>query len=202
MNRFLDALPLWSGLVPLGVYLLLVAAAHLRRRPTVVAGTWDALLLAGAVSGLVLVGPLALVLPAAGGSPWSWPILLLALVLAVALAVLVPRPRLVVYNITPEQLRPLVAEVASGLDPAVRWAGDTAALPSRGLQVHLEGDGAVRCVALVAVGGRPGVEGWAEFGRRLRRTVRRFRVRRNPWGVVPAGLGVVVLVVAAWLAVG
>jgi hypothetical protein len=57
-------------------------------------------------------------------------------------------------------------------------------------------------VALVAVGGRPGVEGWAEFGRRLRRTVRRFRVRRNPWGVVPAGLGVLVLVVAAWLAVG
>jgi hypothetical protein len=202
MNRFFDGIPLWSALVPLGLYLLLVGWVHLRRRPAVISGAWDAVILALGLGGLALVGPLALVRPAAGGSPWSWPMLLLALCLGVVLAVLVSRPRLVVYNITPEQLRPLVAEVASGLDAAVRWAGDTAALPSRGLQVHIDGDGALRCVSVVAVGGRPSVEGWGEFGRRLRRSVRRFRVRRNLWGLVPVALGIAVLVLAGWLAVG
>ncbi|MFM8284488.1 MAG: hypothetical protein ACKOCW_13130 [Planctomycetaceae bacterium] len=200
MNRFFDGLPLWAALVPLGAYLLLLGWLHLRGRPAVVSGALDAILLALGLSGLVLVGPLALVRPAAGASPWSWPILLLALCLSVVLAVLVSRPRLVVYNVTPEQVRPLVAEVASGLDGGVRWAGDTAALPSRGLQVHIDGDGALRCVSVVAVGGRPSVEGWGEFGRRLRRALRRFRVRRNLWGFVPAAGGTGLLLLALWYA--
>lgn len=195
------AVPLWAALVPLAVYMLVLAALHLRRRPSTLGGSWDLLLLVAGIVGLVVAGPLALLQPVAGDTLWAGATLLLAAGLLFAGLLLAARPRLVVYNITPEQLRPLVAEVASGLDPAVRWAGDTAALPSRGLQVHLDGDGAVRCVAVVAVGGRPGVEGWAEFGRRLRRAVRRFRVRRTMWGLVPAGLGVLVLAVAVWLAV-
>lgn len=190
----------WIALVPLGAYLAGLAAAHLRRRPVLVSGTLDVALLAAAVSGLVAVGPLALLAPAVGRSPWSLPVLALVFALAAAICVLVSRPRLVVYNITVDQVRPLVAEIVSSLDPQVRWAGESAALPERGFQLHIEGSGPLRTVSVVNVGERSSPEGWGEFARRLRRAVRGLPVRPSPWGLVFAALAATVFAAAAGLA--
>lgn len=194
------AVPLWAALVPLAAYLLGLGAVHLRRRPSTLAGSWDLLLLAAAAAGLVVAGPLALLQPVAGGTAWAAGMLLVAAGLLFAAVLLAARPRLVVYNITPEQLRPIVAEVVTALDPAARWAGETAALPGRGIQVHLDGRGAMRSVSVVALGGRTSAEGWAEFSRRLRQAIRRLRVRRSPWAGVFGGCGCLLVAVAAWLA--
>lgn len=191
---------LWPALVPPGLYLLAVAARHLRRRPTAVGGGWELGLLAAALAPLVLVGPLELLQPAGIRGLWRMLLPLVLVALSACLAVLASRPRLVVTNITLEQLRPVVAQVAIGLDPAARWAGETVALPDRGVQVHLDGRGAMRSVSLVAVGTRTSPEGWAEFTRRLRAAVRRVRVRPSPWAAVFAGLGAAFFVAAAWLA--
>lgn len=192
----------WIALLPLGCYLLTLAWAHLRRRPLAVSGVFDVAMLAAGVSGLAVVGPLALLVPVTGGSPWSWPVLAFLFVLGVAICVLVSRPRMVVYNISVEQFRPLVAEVVSALDPKARWAGESAALPDRGFQLHIEGNGPLRTVSIVNVGERSSAEGWGEFTRRLRRSVRRLRVRRSPWGSLFAALGGGLIVLAAWLALG
>ncbi|MFM8803141.1 MAG: hypothetical protein ACKOK8_04420, partial [Planctomycetia bacterium] len=111
-------------------------------------------------------------------------------------------PRMVVYNITVEQFRPLVAEVVSALDPGARWAGESAALPDRGFQLHIEGNGPMRTVSIVNVGERSSAEGWGEFTRRLRRAVGGLRVRRSPWGALFAAVGGGLLVLAAALAIG
>jgi hypothetical protein len=192
----------WVAIVPLGCYLLGLAWAHLRRRPLAVSGVLDGAMLAMAVSGLAIVGPLALLMPVTGGSPWSWPVLAFLFALCVAVCVLVSRPRMVVYNITVEQFRPLVAEVVSALDPKARWAGESAALPERGFQLHIEGNANLRTVSVVNVGERSSPEGWGEFTRRLRRAVRGLPVRRSPWGGLFAGLGCGLLAVAIWLAIG
>lgn len=192
----------WIALLPLGCYLLGLAWAHLRRQPLAVSGVFDGVMLAAAVSGLAVVGPLALLVPVTGGSPWSWPVLAFLFALCVAVCVLVSRPRLVVYNITVEQFRPLVAEVVSTLDPKARWAGESAALPDRGFQLHIEGNGGLRTVSVVNVGERSSPEGWGEFTRRLRRAVRGLRVRRSPWGMLFGCLGCGLLVAATWLAIG
>ena len=202
MNTVLAAPALWIAILPLGCYLLGLAWAHLRRRPLAVSGVLDGALLAMAVSGLAMVGPLALLMPVTGGSPWSWPVLAFLFALCVAVSVLVSRPRMVVYNITVEQFRPLVAEVVSSLDPKARWAGENAALPERGFQVHIEGNGSLRTVSVVNVGERSSPEGWGEFTRRLRRAVRGLRVRRSPWGTLFGCLGCGLLVAATWLAIG
>mgnify|MGYP006273637125 CR=1 FL=1 len=194
------AVPLWAALLPLAGYLLALAGAHMRRRPVALAGSADLLLLGAAVAGLVVAGPLALLQPVLGNTPWAAGMLLLGLAVLFAIVVLAARPRLVVYNITPEQLRPVVAEVVAALDPAARWAGETAALPGRGLQVHLDGRGSMRAVSVVALGGRTSPEGWAEFSRRLRQAVRRLRVRRSPWSAAFAGGGCLVLAAAVALA--
>jgi len=192
----------WIALLPLGCYLMGLAWAHLRRRPSAVSGVFDGVMLAAAVSGLAVVGPLALLVPVTGGSPWSWPVLAFLFVLCVAVCVLVSRPRMVVYNITVEQFRPLVAEVVSSLDPKARWAGESAALPDRGFQLHIEGNGPLRTVSIVNVGERSSAEGWGEFTRRLRRAVRGLRVRRSPWGALFACLGGGLLAAAVCLAIG
>ena len=198
MNTLFDSLPLGAAFLPLGIYLLALGWVHLRRRPLAIAGVWDGILLGASLLGLVTVGPIALVRPAAGGSSWSWPMLILGFCLVVALCVLVSRPRLIVYNISVEQIRPLVAQVASDLDPQARWAGETVALPTRGLQVHLDGDGSLRTVSLIGVGRRSSHEGWSEFSRRVRQASRRLAVRASPWGGVFAGIGAVLVLLAFW----
>ena len=198
MNTLFDSLPLGAAFLPLGIYLLVLGWVHLRRRPLAIAGVWDGILLGASLLGLVTVGPIALVRPAAGGSSWSWPMLILGFCLVVALCVLVSRPRLIIYNISVEQIRPLVAEVASDLDPQARWAGETVALPTRGLQVHLDGDGSLRTVSLIGVGRRSAHEGWSEFSRRVSQASRRLPVRASPWGGVFAGIGAVLVLLASW----
>ena len=54
------------------------------------------------------------------------------------LVLLVLRPRLVIYNISVDQLRPILAELVEQLDSEARWAGDSLALPALGVQLHLD----------------------------------------------------------------
>lgn len=195
------AVPLWAALLPAAAYLLAIAWLHLCRRPMAVGGFWDLLLLVTGLAGLAMAGPLAILQPAVGGTVWVAVMLLLAVALLLAAVFLAARPRLVVYNITLEQLRPIIAEVVTGLDPTARWAGETAALPGRGIQVHLDGRGAMRTVSIVALGARTSAEGWAEFSRRVREAIRRMRVRRSPWAALFGCGGAALVLAAAWLAI-
>jgi hypothetical protein len=193
---------LWSALVPLGGYLMVVGLAQMRRRPVVLTGFWDSLLLMVAVSGLLVVGPLALLRPGLGESPWAWVILGLLTSLVIAVSLLVSRPRLVIYNATLEQVRPLVAEITVMLDPAARWAGESASLPGRGLQLHLEDSGPLRVVSVWVMGQRNTPEAWGDFCRLMRRECRRLRGRSNPWAVAFLGAGLSVWAVSVALALG
>lgn len=132
----------------------------------------------------------------------GWAVMGAVAVLLLALAILVSRPRLVIYNATVEQLRPAVAEVVLAIDPSARWAGETVAMPSFGLQVHIDGGSTMRNVTLVALGKRPSPEGWSEFTRRVRGSIGLLRVSSSPWSGLFLLGGIVVLGVAAWSALG
>jgi len=201
MRIALASVPLWAAVLPLGAYLAVLGWLHLRRRPVVVAGAWDLAVLAAAVSGLVLAGPLALVQPTLGTAPWTVVMLVVVFVLVVAAGVLAMRPRLVIYNVTAEQLRPVLAEVVGRLDASARWAGESVVLPARGIQLLVDGHGLARSVSVVAVGRRTSGEAWSEFSRRLRRALRGLPVRRNPWGAALAALGLGIVAAALGWAV-
>ncbi len=199
MNVTLSAMPAWAALVPLGCYLVVLGWLHLRRRPAAVSGGIDLAALAAAVSGFVLAGPLALLQPAVGTAAWATLMMLGTLVVIVAGGLLATRPRLVIYNVTVEQLRPLLAEVVGQLDGSARWAGESVVLPAQGLQLLMDGRGIARCVSIVAVGTRASPEAWAEFSRRVRRGARTLRVRRNLWGGLFLAAGLTCLAAAsAW----
>ncbi len=198
----MDPLSLCIALVPISIYLLLIGRLNLGRRPFLTTGTRDLMALAVAVSGFALVGPIQLFLPAAAADyfgGWIWlPLILLYLFCAVLLSMLT-RPRLVIYNITPEHLRPLLENVVSGLDPQRRWAGSSLASPGLGIQLNIESVPSMRNVQLVAVGGDQDLNGWRQLEAALKKAVREMPVPANPRGISFVFLGTLIGVLIAYV---
>ncbi|MGE3241639.1 MAG: hypothetical protein AB7I57_11260 [Pirellulales bacterium] len=181
-----DPFRLAIALVPLAAYLLLLALVNLRRRPFVTTGGSDLAALGVALSGLAFVGPLELFRPEAATEEFGnyiWPIMLVFYWLWVLLAVLLARPRLVVYNVSTEELHPVLAEAAAQIDGESRWAGNSLSLPTLGVQLHLESFDLMRNVSLVASGSRQNLDGWRHLARELVTALKPVRVKPNPRGV-------------------
>ncbi|MEN1678319.1 MAG: hypothetical protein AAGJ46_01915 [Planctomycetota bacterium] len=182
----MDPLRCAIACVPLAAYLLLLGVVNLRRRPLITSGSADLAALGVALTGFVFVGPIELFRPQdltgeLGNGVWLfWVVFYWT---SVALAVLVIRPRLVVYNASLEQLRPVVAEAAGQVDPDARWAGDSLVLPRLGVQAHLESFGLMRNTSLVATGSVQDLDGWRKLRRVLQRTADGLTVAPNPRSV-------------------
>ncbi|MEX2561248.1 MAG: hypothetical protein WD403_15100, partial [Pirellulales bacterium] len=139
----MDSFRLCVALGPLAIYLLLLGAINLSRRPFLVTGGRDLAALGVAVSGMMLVGPIELLLPEDAVNLYRAYVWLLAIVmysLCLSLAVLVSRPRLTIYNMTVDELRPVLAGAIDVLDPDARWAGSSLSLPRLHVELHLEPD--------------------------------------------------------------
>jgi hypothetical protein len=181
----MESVPLTIGCVPLAIYLFVLAWINLRRQATVVSGVADIALLAIAIAGLAIVGPINLFLPASAAvrfGPSVWLLLLCFYGLCVLLYALVARPRLIVFNITPQQLRPVLEQVARRLDSDARFAGDATDLPQLSVQFHLDSSTAWRNISLVATGDRQSYSGWKRLHMELIAALRGVDVARNPRG--------------------
>ena len=129
MRIALTDVPLWAALLPVAAYLVAVGCLHVRRRPVALSGHVDVALLALGIVGMVIAGPLALLQPGAGTSVWTTVVLLLGFAVIVAGALLAARPRMVIYNVGLDQLRPVVASVASvavSSASSVTWVASSA----------------------------------------------------------------------------
>ena len=200
----IDPFRLSLALGPVAVYLLMLGAINMCRRPFLVSGTRDTAALGLAVSGLVLIGPADLFVPMAAllaFGPYVWVLLITLGALGLVLVALTARPRLVIYNILPDQLRPTLADVAAQLDSDARWAGDSLAMPNLGVRLHMECTAAMRNVSLVASGPEQNYLGWRRLEHALGSTLARLEVPRNPRGIslVSAGtlLGLALLMLIA-----
>ena len=158
------------ALGPVAIYLLLLGAINLARRPLVVSGGRDAAALGLAVSGLVFVGPMALLFPEGvaahfgpAGTKYLWLMFIGLMAICLIMVLLILRPRLIIYNISVDQFRPILAEVVERMDPDARWAGDCLFLPGLGVQLHLESFGWMRNVSLVSSGPKQDYQGWSRL---------------------------------------
>jgi len=194
----MDSVHLAVALTPLAIYLLRLGMLNLLRWPVVKSGARNIALLGFALSGFVVVGPMALFLPNAAAitfGPWVWLLLIIFYALCITLWVLLARPRVIVYNATIDLVRPVLAEVAARLDADVRWAGDSVVLPQANVQLHLEPYPPMRNVSLVAIGERQSYTGWQRLERELRAAFRATEVPRNPRGFSFLAVG---LLMASW----
>lgn len=182
----MDPLRLAIACVPLAAYLFLLGVINVRRQPLLTTGAADLATLGAALTGFAFVGPIELFRPSAATGElgdYIWLFLLAFYWLWVGLAVLVTRPRLVVYNVSLEELRPVVADAVSQVDSQARWAGDNLSLPSLGVQLHLDTFGIMRNTSLVSTGGNQNLEGWRRLRKALQRSLKSLEVKPNPRSV-------------------
>jgi hypothetical protein len=180
-----DPLHLSIALGPLAVYVVLLGLINLSSRPLVTTGGRDTASLAVAISGFVVAGPMELFLPERAAHHFGgyvWLLLLGLYALVVILLVLVLRPRLVIYNITGERLRPILADVVKELDDDARWVGESLALPRLGIQLHVEPFVTMRIVQLVSSGPRQSYAGWRRLEALLAKKLREASSPPNPYG--------------------
>lgn len=184
----IDPFRLCVAFGPLAIYCLLLGLINLLRRPIVVTGAKDTAALAMALTGLMVIGPLELFMPQAAAMRFGgyvWLLLLSFYGLSISLVLLLSRPRLVIYNISSEQLRPILGEVVPALDSQARWAGDSLAMPTLGVQLHLDNFPSMRNVSLVANGEQQSFEGWRRLEKALTGALRQQTWERyHPRGLV------------------
>jgi hypothetical protein len=197
----MDSFRFCLAIGPVAVYLLLVGAVNLRRRPFLMSAARDTAALGLAVVGLVTVGPVELFFPDAAAAHFGamvWGFLFVLYLLALTLVLLTVRPRLVVYNISVEELRPILTDVAKRLDAEAEWAGDSLVLPHLGIQLHLEAASSVRNVSLVSSGPGQNHLGWRKLQTALAASLAQHEVPRNTrcLGLLAAGVILVVILAA------
>jgi len=193
----MDPVHLVLAFAPLGLYLIGLGVVHWRVRPVVLAGAADVSLLAFAVVGLMIVGPMEFLLPAALPLPgkYVWVMLLLCYSMVVTLYNLLARPRLVVLNVAADRLRPILADAAARLDSHPQWAGDSLALETLGVQLHLEEYPPMRTVSLIATGSQQSETGWARLRTELASRLREVETPDRRRGYALAAIGLLML---AW----
>ena len=189
----MDSFRLCLALGPVAMYLLLLGGVNLSRRSLLVSGVRDAAALALAVSGMVIIGPMELFFPfesAVKLGAYVWLLLLALYVMCVVLWLLLLRPRLVIYNISADKLRPILADVVGQFDGDARWAGDSLAIPGLGVQLYMDNFAPLRSMSLISAGGNQNHVGWRRLELGLRAALAREEVARNHRGLslIVAGL--------------
>lgn len=198
----MDPLALGLGFGPLALYLGVLGVVNYRRTPLVVPGWKDTAAFMLAFTGLFIVGPMNLFFPLPAYfqfGPWVWILLLALYLLLIASLNLWMKPKIIVYNIPYDDIRPALSESALELDPDARWAGECLSLPNRGIQLYLDYFPLFRNARLVAVGRRQDFRAWADLEEQLRVRLRHLEVGRNWAGVALLGVG---LFLGAMVALG
>lgn len=200
----MDPLHFCIAMCPLAVYLLLMGGINLSGRPFLTTGARDTAALGVAIAGFVAAGPMELFLPSAAAARFGafvWLLLLSFYGLCLTLVVLLHRPRLVIYNVTVDQLRPALAGVVAELDKEARWAGDCLVLPNLGVQLNLEPMAMLRNAQLVAAGPRQSYVGWRQLELALSKALRSTERATNPYGFILVICGLVIVgAITSWIA--
>ncbi len=123
----LDYLRLALGLIPLGLYLMVMGLLALRGRPTILTTGQESLLIGFALSGFVLIGPIELFFPtgayAALGS-WVWLLLVALYCLVVLLIALQRAPGWTIVGMDAEEFRAFFEVVLQKGSVDCKWMGN------------------------------------------------------------------------------
>lgn len=198
----MDAFRLCLALGPVAVYMLVFGVINLSRRPFLVSGTRDAAALGLALVGFVMIGPIELFFPDTASirfGPYVWVLLVALYILCLVLFLLTLRPRLIIYNISGDKLRPILADLVGQLDSDARWAGDSLALPTLDVQLHVESQPGMRNVSLVSSGPKQSHAGWRKLELSLQEVLSQFEVSRNPRGASLVSVGLMMMVFLIWV---
>ena len=168
--------------IPLALYFFALAVLNGGLRARMLTGQEDLTALALGLIGFVMVGPMLYVLPIDALAFWgykTWFFLALLYALMAWFLGAVFRFRVVIYNIGMNELRDILEKIGQELDAEARWAGNSLALPTLGIQFYLERTSFLRNVTLKACGTRQNLQGWLHFEKSLRNALLQHRATQK-----------------------
>lgn len=164
-----DYLRLSLGLIPLGVYLIVMGFLAMRRRPTLLTSGQEALLLGFALMGFALIGPIELFFPTgayAALGQWTWLLLVALYGLLVLLFALQRQPGWTVLGLDSQGFRNVLGEILVKGDIEHAWLGNHLQISEWDLQAMIEPSRGVQGVShLNATGKQRNILGWYQLER-------------------------------------
>lgn len=184
-----------TALGPLAFYLIWLGLVNLSLRPRVLSGVADSAALCLGISGLVIVGPLQILLPQNamirfGDHVW-YPSLLLYLFGATWL-LLLSRPRLIIYNIRNDVIYELLENIFTRNRWAVNRRGNILHVSEVGLEVEIVSFAKLKNVTLRPIRAEAPYAGWRALRKELSSELRKHHGGYNNVGVVMIFIGLVV----------
>jgi hypothetical protein len=109
--------------------------------------------------------------------------------LLMVLVALTRKPRIVIYNVTPRQLQPLLWEVVQAADSALTVVGRCATLPTLGIDFALDLQPDSRTAQLCAISRELDLRHWRRLRLQVQNALRNVRGTPNPRaaGLILAG---------------
>jgi hypothetical protein len=164
-----DYLRLSLGLIPLGVYLIVMGFLAMRRRPTLLTSGQEALLLGFALMGFALIGPIELFFPTgayAALGQWTWILLIVLYGLLVLLFALQRQPGWTVLGLGSQEFRTVLSEILEKGDIEHAWLGNHLRISEWDLQAMIEPSRGFQGVShLNATGKQRNILGWYQLER-------------------------------------
>lgn len=162
-----DYLRLSLGLIPLGVYLIVMGFLAMRRRPTLLTSGQEALLLGFALMGFALIGPIELFFPTgayAALGQWTWLLLMALYGLLVLLFALQRQPGWTILGLDSQEFRTVLSEILEKGDIEHAWLGNHLQISEWDLQAMIEPSRGFQGVShLNATGKQRNILGWYQF---------------------------------------
>ncbi|QGJ71863.1 Hypothetical protein PBC10988_35750 [Planctomycetales bacterium 10988] len=192
--------PLLVALLPLFFYGLLIFFFNARKRPSLLSGSLDLAALLVGISGFVIIGPMALLIPILfpdispeySGSYYTV-FICFTYCLGSSLLLLAQKPSLVLYNCSIDTFLPIFESALEELETEVRWAGSTVSLPEAGIELHVEQIPWLRNVRLTSVGDHQSFLGWRRLEIALKKRLNETEVERNLPAMGTLAIGFVAL---------
>lgn len=192
----MDSISIGLALGPLAFYLLYIGKINLLHRPVLLNGTWDIFALGAGLSGMIFLGPYHLLMPPAamvrfGAFVW----LLLAILYALCFVLLSSKlqPRLVIYNMTEQQLRPVLAAAAHRLGWESRWAENVLTFSTHEIQLEMDFFSLLKNITLRRTSVMQNHGNWRRLERALQAELQVVKVAPNPPGKILFWGGLLIL---------
>jgi hypothetical protein len=202
-DNTVDPLHLAIAFIPLAMYLVVLGLINLSPRPFLTTGSRDTLALALGLSGMMIAGPMELFLPERAAQtfgPYVWGLMITLYFLTCVLIALMGKPRLVIYNVSMTELKPLLEQTLKSLDPAATSIDETYAMPQAFVQFHAQPFPALRNVTLSAIGTRQSWQSWRRLEVALGEALKAERGISNPYGLMLLAGGIALLGISTyWL---
>ena len=188
------------ALIPFSFYLLFLGIINLSPKPLMLTGRQDLIALSLGISGLVIVGPLQILLPQAGIIRFGmhvWYPLVVLYIFGVLWLLILSRPRLVLYNVNQDDF----ANILSHLMEREGWANlrneNVVLINNLGIQFEILPVVLMKNVTLRATHNKQSNTGWREFHQSLQRELHSHHSLRNGFGWIYLAAGLMVAT-AGW----